>query len=612
MTPPTTQATLLPTAPETSTAGSSRHRIIVPLLLAAGVGLWYFVDRNSWYSPAQFILLAVQAAIVSSPPVNRWLTGKMAYWASPAPRTRIRISIAFAVSTSLYLYFSAWQQQRDFFPKLHDEYMHLVQARLLSHGKLWSAPHAFPRFFETFHVFVTPIYTGQHFPGTALFYVPGIWLGLPWWITSLAIAGAAIGMMYRIVAEIVDGVAGFVAAIMLLGTLELRYLSLMVISNTPALLLGLSMIWAWLHWRQKRQKQWAIALGLLSGLAAITRPPDALCFAIPIAIAILLDIRRIRFDTLANPHKITRTKVVAVTGTAVLVGAIPFLLLQLIFDHGVTGRWLKTPHQYYGDLYYPGVVYGFREPSFVPRPATSLPQKLDYYDGFLANHMQRYTPRTALHEWIETRLPALFKASLPSPLMMFLLPLGLLGFVRKDVWVLATVFPLFVVFYAPNIMYASSYAILVSAAMIPLALFGAKNLESFIEATFPRLHHRTSPILTTLLIAISLAALPQFNPAVTEQFPSRTIAAVEIAMKTIDGRAIVFFRYQHNDNVHEEPVYNIDSAYIDSSRIVRAQDLGATENLKLIRYYAERQPDRRVYLFNRTDRTLTALGPVIQ
>lgn len=586
-----------------------QQRILAPLLLAAGVWLWYLFDRNSWYSPAQFALLAIQVVIVSLSPINRWMAERIGHWATPATRTRTRISIAFAVAASLYLFLSAWQQQRDFFPKLHDEYMHLLQARLLSHGKLWSAPHTLPRFFETFHVFVTPIYAGQHFPGTAMFYVPGMWLGLPWWITSLAIAGAAVGMMYRVIAELIDGVAGFIAAIMLLGTLELRYLSLMVQSNTPALLLGLSMTWAWLHWRRQKQKCWAITLGLLSGLAAITRPPDALCFAIPIGIAILINIRRTQTEQPAIPQKTSRAKVAIITSTAILAGAIPFLLLQLIFNHGVTGRWLKTPHQYYGDLYYPGVVYGFREPSFGPRPATSLPQKLDYYDGFLANHMQRYTPRTALHEWIETRFPTLFKASLPSPLMMFLLPLGLPGLFRNGRWILATVFPLFVLLYAPNIMYASSYAVLVSAAMIPLAILGARNLESTLEATFPRLHQRTRPILTTLLIAISLAALPQFNPAVTEQYPSRTIAAVESAMKTIDDRALVFFRYRHNDNVHEEPVYNIDSADIDSSRIVRAQDLGAAENLKLIRYYAERQPDRQVYLFNRADRTLTALGP---
>ena len=63
-------------------------------------------------------------------------------------------------------------------------------------------------------------------------------------------------------------------------------------------------------------------------------------------------------------------------------------------------------------------------------------------------------------------------------------------------------------------------------------------------------------------------------------------------------------------NVHEEPVYNIEAAEIDDNRIVRAQDLGASENAKLVRYYAQREPDRRVYLFDRSTKKLTELGLV--
>src|SRR5260221_14327298 len=100
--------------------------------------------------------------------------------------------------------------------------MQLVQARILSHGMLWLPAHALPQFFETFHVFVTPVYAPQHFPGAAMLYVPGMWIGIPSWVTSLAIAGAAVGLMYRGVAETIDGAARLIAAIMLLGTRELR------------------------------------------------------------------------------------------------------------------------------------------------------------------------------------------------------------------------------------------------------------------------------------------------------------------------------------------------------------------------------------------------------
>ena len=586
----------------TSALASSRPKscaLAVACLFAAGAWLWHAFDRGSWYSPQQFWLLALQAVIVSLPPINDWIGRQLDRLTAPSPRARAFTALTIGCAATLYLYLSALQQHRDFFPKYHDEYMHLIQARLLSHGQLWAAPHPLPQFLETFHVFVTPVYVGQHFPGAALVYVPGMWLHLPWFLTSLAVAAAAVAMLYRVVAEMIDGVAGLLGAIMLLATLELRYVSLMVLSNPIALLLGLLIIWAWLRWRNDRRPRWALAIGFVAGWAAITRPQDALCFAIPIAVNLLLDLREARVRRWSSLR----------TFTFILLAAIPFLVLQLIFDRGVTGHWLATPHQFYGHIHYPGVTYGLHPPDLSRKPATSLPQKLDYYNGFITEHMLAYTPASAWRSWIEQRFPMLLKASLPSPLLIVLLPVGLLDLSVRRRWTLAAIAPLFLLFYALNIMFSAEYALLLTVATLPLVILGARSLEAAIEALIPALRHRLRPILTVLLLAISLAALPQLSSS-TEQFPAPTIESVERALSHIDGRALVFFRYQRGQNVHEEPVYNIEAADIDANRIVRAQDLGPAENVKLLRYYAARQPDRQAYRFDRSDRTLTPLGPV--
>jgi hypothetical protein len=69
----------------------------------------------------------------------------------------------------------------------------------------------------------------------------------------------------------------------------------------------------------------------------------------------------------------------------------------------------------------------------------------------------------------------------------------------------------------------------------------------------------------------------------------------------------VLFRFAPGDNVIEEPVYNNAAAWPDDQDIVRAHDLGA-RNIEIVRYYAERQPDRTFYRFDRAARTLTPLG----
>jgi hypothetical protein len=49
----------------------------------------------------------------------------------------------------------------------------------------------------------------------------------------------------------------------------------------------------------------------------------------------------------------------------------------------------------------------------------------------------------------------------------------------------------------------------------------------------------------------------------------------------------------------------------DDARIIRAHDLGPERNRELFRYYAQRQPQRTVYRFDRMTATLTRLGNVV-
>ena len=67
---------------------------------------------------------------------------------------------------------------------------------------------------------------------------------------------------------------------------------------------------------------------------------------------------------------------------------------------------------------------------------------------------------------------------------------------------------------------------------------------------------------------------------------------------------MILFQYhpelpQTGDNSCKiEPVYNTSVAWPDDAPIVRAHDLGS-RNIELIRYYAEHQPQRTFYLFDR-------------
>src|SRR5207302_313471 len=81
--------------------------------------------------------------------------------------------------------------------------------------------------------------------------------------------------------------------------------------------------------------KWLLLIGACSGWAAITRPVDALILAIPVGVALLIDLGRATWPT--------RIRSLALP----ILAAIPFLAIQATLNRGVTGlfalrgsRWL--------------------------------------------------------------------------------------------------------------------------------------------------------------------------------------------------------------------------------------------------------------------------------
>ena len=94
----------------------------------------------------------------------------------------------------------------------------------------------------------------------ALAYAAGFRLGLPPWVVSIAISAAAVAMTYRVIAELTDGCGGIAAAMMLVGISIYRRLSIMVMSHTLLLFLGLVMVWAWLRSRLSASRRIAASV----------------------------------------------------------------------------------------------------------------------------------------------------------------------------------------------------------------------------------------------------------------------------------------------------------------------------------------------------------------
>jgi 4-amino-4-deoxy-L-arabinose transferase-like glycosyltransferase len=579
-------------------------RILLPvLLLASGVMLWRVYGKGEGITRGRLIALAVALAVALVPPARDFLSGLLDRVRTPSDRARFWTAVGVAVVAMIYIYATARYQDRDLIPKFHDEHMHLLQIRMLAHGKLWTQPHPMRDFFETFHVIHDDrVYGSIYFPGTALVYLPWVWFKLPFWFLPLVVAGAACGVLYRIVAELIDGAGGLLAALLLVSLQWFRYLALMVMSHSVMLLLGLLILWAWLRWRRERKLAWAAVIGALMGLAAITRPVDALCYSLPVGVAMLGALR----------HE--SAKRIAATLSLLVACALPFLGLQVIENLGITGQPFKTPYRLYADLYTPGMSYGFHTFDPTVRPQTTLQQRQDYFDAFTVPAARTHAAVVGqiVGMWFKHRFPLMAKVATPNRLLLILVPLCVLAVATARRKVMVAVLVLWLAFYAVFSYVLPVYVVVIAPVILLCVLLGKEAAERLV-ASEP--YRRAATVFLTLAVGVlTVAALPEVDHEVIDDgFPAPTMwfSYVELPKIVPPGeRALVLFRYQTGENYHEEPVYNVDVVNIDDARIVRAHDLGLDRDRELFDYYARRQPDRLVYLFDRHSRKVVPLGRV--
>jgi hypothetical protein len=163
----------------------------------------------------------------------------------------------------------------------------------------------------------------------------------------------------------------------------------------------------------------------------------------------------------------------------------------------------------------------------------------------------------------------------------------------------------FVVLYFFYTFFLAHYPLIAAPAVILNILLGADVLAR----VWPIARAPLVTFLTLSLAMLTITELPELNRlAHDEWFDAPQLAKIDRALERLDHKpAIVFFRYGGSANPEEEPVYNIDVVHPDLAPVIRAHDLGL-HNLRLLFYYAQRQPDRAVYLYDRADDTIRFLG----
>jgi hypothetical protein len=565
-----------------------RSRAVTAGIIALAIGNWFALFGRHGVSLKEIVAICagVLAAIVpgASEHVCRFAdaVGKL------LSRNRALVAAFFSIAVAGLLLFQAHATGNNLFPRLHDEHVYLIQARMLEIGRLWLPPHppSVRPFFDEFYLINDPVYAPMYFPGTALLMLPALWLGLPYWITPFLAASIAAGLVYLIAEELVNPILAALAVLVSVCVPAFRNVALLMLSQMPFTAMALLMLWAWMRFRRAPRVAWCAAIGGALGLAVITRPLDASCFAIPILLAIGMQLHR-------EPKKL------AARVALVALAASPFLVLQLVQNTGITGRWWEFPESYYNARNFPAPVFGFHQvdPSRIPHFAS--PAKNQAMRDLAMPAFAEHEFPGAITGWYSGRFKTTLMDALPDPLLVLLLPLRFLVFRDARRWAMAAALGLYILGYALFVFYLAHYVVPVVPMLACLVVVG-------LEAASARWPSRGG-VRAGLLVMVSVVCvgtLPPFGKLTAGAqgaAPNQLIANVALE-KLPPGRAVVLFQYDAKHmNWPDDPVYNDGAAWPDEARVVRVWDLGEEEDQKLFRYYSEREPDRVFYFYDMSD-----------
>jgi hypothetical protein len=233
-----------------------------------------------------------------------------------------------------------------------------------------------------------------------------------------------------------------------------------------------------------------------------------------------------------------------------------------------------------------------------------LPQVRDYYREFirpeLLSHGRDGFPRT----WLVERWRPALDVSVPGHALFVLLPLGLLGVRRGVGWALvagAVLVPLVLTFWPP---FLKHYALVAVAGYLLLIVSAGEALRRRWGAT-------VGAAFALGVAVLAVGSLPEVRGQKDRFFEPRSLTHVNQTLANLPYTpAVVLFRYESSEFplYHQEPVYNVDTAWPDDAEVVRAHDLGNEKNRQIIQYYAGKEPARYVYRYDRRTGELTQLG----
>ena len=456
-------------------------------------------------------------------------------------------------------------------PVVHDEFVHLLGADTLLHGRLANPPLPFRDHFETIYVIQQPGYASSYPLGLSVFLAAGWKLtGHPWfgvWLAMVLCCGSVAWMLFRWIPPPAAWIGGLLCSIFLglssfwmytyYGAAPAAAGGALVFGTLRPLLMTARVMTARL-WTPQLKYAGILAAGWT--LIWFTRPYESLIVGLIVAVVAASSLRKLRMAAL-------------LIGVVVALDAGAFAYQ----NWRVTGNALVTPYQLTQKTQ--GVPQAFLWQSEIPEPPNVTPQQERMYIYQRDRYREAKSP-TRHWPLLWNDLKKVWAMYIGYPLTIpFLLSLFAKGAKARTLRIVLGVC------LAWSMLYP---AVLPNYAAPLAAVFFALNARGLLVLARWR-----RPLGMCLALAFcsgtALTGLRVLHGWYLYGAPGnptqRTLAAGRL--ESMPGRQLVFVRYGPNHSVHDEWVYN--RADIVTAKIVWANDLGDERNRELITYLGDRQ-----------------------
>jgi hypothetical protein len=477
-------------------------------------------------------------------------------------------------------------------PFVADDFSFLLAADTFSHGRLTNPTPAMWTHFETIHVTMQPTYMSMYFPSQGLMLAAGkLLFGHPWYgvLLTCTLMCAAICWMLQAWLPPTWALLGGLIAVLHLALFS-YWINTYHSGGALGALGGALVLGSLPRLMKTARFRYGLLMAVGISLLVLTRPYEGLLLCLPVTVALG---RWVLFG-----------KNRPATGVLIRRAAVPLALIVATvawlgyYDYRAFGNPTTLPYTVNRATY-------AMAPYFVWQPRRPEPayrheeMRRFYYEAEMEFYGYIHSPSGFLPQ---TLLKAAFTmmffsgfALLPPLLMVRRVFMDTrMRFLIQSVLVLAAglVIQIYVIPHYVAPFTAAFYAIGLQA-MRHLWLWKPEGKP--VGMTLVRLCVLLCLVLPGLRLYAGPLHLALYRwPASRWNFVwygpdhfGTDRAKIETSLEQLPGNQLVLVRYTPKHNPIDEWVYN--SADIDSSKVIWAQEMDASNNAELIRYYKDRQ-----------------------